>query len=760
MAAEEIVLSIRLQEGIEAKLTVFPESGPSTLCIAQDAEEYGESPYQILEGCSYEYSFEPGSYRLEIISGVVSRSKKYPSTGHITPGIYTGLLAIPVCTAADDLECGQVYFEVRSIKTSYREDYRRMLEDITDKCTSLVMQSNSPVSQLFTQDYSDDPETLYEQFAFIKSLIDTPEFIEGVHRIISDPVTRWKEFEHLVDTRKIGRINNTILKQLISGPNRISLPSDHPLRKNNIDSLPAKVIIADKMETVDTPENRFIKHVLTVFRNFAADIKERLVSGSREYGEASKIEGTLETILQESLFKEVSAPQSLAVSSPVLQRKEGYREVLRVWLMFDVASKLCWKGGDDVYSAGKRNVALLYEYWLFFKLLDLLQETFEIKSDSIEQLIEKTSDGLRLRLKSGKHTPIKGIYDARTRKLNIQFSYNRTFTGENDYPEGGSWTRNMRPDYSLSIWPSEFSEEEAEIQELMVHVHFDAKYKVEHLFDIIGKKSDDPEKEMEEEKLENMKGNYKRADLLKMHAYKDAIRRTSGAYVLYPGSEVYNKTGFHEILPGLGAFPIRPSQTDDGTSELKKFLLDIVQQFINRASQQERTSYQIFDIHKTKDDPRLNETIPERYGGQRVMPPDKIAILVGFCKSEEHYEWIKRNCLYNARMESVRGSIKLEPLMAGAEYLLLHKEGDLISGDLWKITENGPQVFSKDKLIIFSYPEPSQEHYLIYKVSKEIPEELKNVTWDIRKLDAHTGGRGSALPFAVTLKELMEAKVS
>jgi hypothetical protein len=39
----------------------------------------------------------------------------------------------------------------------------------------------------------------------------------------------------------------------------------------------------------------------------------------------------------------------------------------------------------------------------------------------------------------------------------------------------------MRPDYTLSFWPAEFSETEAEKQELIVHIHFDAKYKVQDL---------------------------------------------------------------------------------------------------------------------------------------------------------------------------------------------------------------------------------------------------------------------------------------
>jgi predicted component of viral defense system (DUF524 family) len=66
-----------------------------------------------------------------------------------------------------------------------------------------------------------------------------------------------------------------------------------------------------------------------------------------------------------------------------------------------------------------------------------------------------------------------------------------------------------------------------------VHIHFDAKYKVESLQGIFGKDDN-----LEEENEEQKKGHIQKSiDLLKMHTYKDAIRRTAGAYVLYPGTE-------------------------------------------------------------------------------------------------------------------------------------------------------------------------------------------------------------------------------
>ena len=121
----------------------------------------------------------------------------------------------------------------------------------------------------------------------------------------------------------------------------------------------------------------------------------------------------------------------------------------------------------------------------------------------------------------------------------------------------------MRPDYSLSFWPFGITEKEAEEQELITHIHFDAKYKVENkLKDFIEQIEIKNDNEyLNEEKKENRSGIYKNADLLKMHAYKDAIRRTGGSYVLYPGYKSVKQKGFHEIIPGLGAFPVRPSKT-------------------------------------------------------------------------------------------------------------------------------------------------------------------------------------------------------
>ena len=74
------------------------------------------------------------------------------------------------------------------------------------------------------------------------------------------------------------------------------------------------------------------------------------------------------------------------------------------------------------------------------------------------------------------------------------------------------------------------------------------------------------QEEVEDDKQDSLTNTYKRGDLLKMHTYNDAIRRTVGSYVLYPGdfdSKTKNYRLFEEVLPGVGAFAIKPSiQTD------------------------------------------------------------------------------------------------------------------------------------------------------------------------------------------------------
>ena len=742
------------EEKVGLVLEILEKWGETLFDEEQESLENNEARYQLLEGCFYDFEINDPEYSLEPIQGnIIQPHRKHPNMGTLAPNIYVGTLYLNLLKKGVDLPVKKISLEVRSRKTGYRDDYRDMLEYITEKCTDLLLQINSPVFQNFEPNFEKDisEEVLYQRFIFLKSIIGTSEFHEAVHRIVSFPNTKWEEETELKDVRNIRRFSRSAVSEIIKGKNRIKIPTSHPLVSYGLDSVPAKILSSRKVDSLDTPENRFIKYALETFLKFCVEInvKAKKLNGQSQLSkESDRLVIELENHLHHTIFNEISAPRLLKLNSPVLQRKEGYREVLRVWLMFDLAAKLIWKGGEDVYEGGKKDIATLYEYWLFFKLLEILQHLFEVEPKQLETLISIKDEGLNVNLKQGKSTALQGIFNSGNRKFHVQFNYNRSFKGKNNYPDSGSWTTTLRPDYTLSVWPDGIGIEQAEEEELIVHIHFDAKYKVDNILQIT-----DQEEGLDEEKTANRKGIYKNADLLKMHAYKDAIRRTGGAYILYPGTTPIERKGFHEIIPGLGAFPVRPSKMDDGTRELETFIKRVIDHFINRASQREKIALRSYEVYKSspRDGDGVNEFLPEPYGVNRALIPDETYVLVGYYKSPEHLTWIEKEKKYNFRTGTGNGSLALDFQTVSSKYLLLHTAGDKDSAKLWKIVSKGPKVYSKSDLVNLRYPIPNHEFYLVIDLEPVTDKELIGRNWKFKSLENYKKGNASAVPFTGSL---------
>lgn len=745
-------------DGIVAtRMTIYP-SGPLWRIPAAEATEYGEEPLQLQENGRYEYELSVIGLSLhaETGNGVVrpNINPKQSHCGTIEPGLNTGRLALVVQNGEGKV-VGKAALEVRSLKVDYRDHYRQMMSDITERCVSLLLDLRSPTALRFVPDPGKSADTIHQRFAFLRSLIGSRPFRDALHRITNHPHRSWEPEETIRDVRRGFRPDSHSIKQLAKGSRRVPLPNSHSL-KQSVPSLPERITVYRNVQTDDTPENRFIMFALQSFTSFLNKMRHKLEvlgngADARLRAEIKSLESELELTLSAEIFRGVSPPDMLPLGSPVLQRKEGYREVLQAWLKFDMAARLVWHGGDDVYGAGQRDIATLYEYWVFFKLLDIVAVIFELDKPAVDSLIEETSDGFGLKLKSGRHLAIRGTFDSAGRKLCIEFSYNRTFSESKKRGVTGSWTKNMRPDYTLSLWPSEFSPEDAELQELMVHVHFDAKYRVEKLTELFG--SDDADAEERQEG----RGTWKRADLLKMHAYRDAIRRTQGAYILYPGNDKPAKyNGFSELLPGLGAFVLKPGT---GDAVLSKFIRDVVEHVCDRATSRERQSYHVYHANKEPAGHPIVQLIPECELDSKLRhtPPAETIVLVGWCRSDDHRKWIVKEKLYNCRMDTTAGSLRLKPEIAGARYLLLHGEGAKAIPGLFRISSKGPRVISKEALKKREYPgEPQHDNYLIFDV--EVATEFESFDWDYSKLDTRQENRKSAWPYAVTLAELLATR--
>jgi predicted component of viral defense system (DUF524 family) len=753
---QELRIPVILNNGDPIEVILYADVENSLINIGRySAEEYNESPYQLKEGCFYEYQL-PDHYRLKEIKDLARSFRSNPSNGSITPGTYTGGITLNIL-GPDENHCGSIELEVCSVKTGYHDDYRKMLDDIAEYSTELLLQHSSPASHKFIPDHTVDPKTLYQRFAFLRSIILSEEFRDSVHKIISNPVTTWIGEDIPVDIRNAKRFDGSALRQIASARQRIPLPAGHPVRISNplLESVPGKMLFSRKKESVDTHENRFIKYVLQTFASDIGDIRERFNKEDRSYREASQLISVLEDSLSHSLFSEISPIRTLTQNSQVLQRKEGYREIYRAWLNYDLAAKLAWKGGDDIYSAGKRDVAALYEYWLFFKLTALITEIFKLPVLTLSDLIKDSDNGLELQLKSGREFSMCGHYEQGGRKLCVKFSYNKTFSRskapEPAYPAGGSWTMQMRPDYSLSLWPADFTEKEAEEQESIIHIHFDAKYRIDKFYKLLGRDEDreETDDEIDAVKRKERDGEFKRADMLKMHAYKDAIRRSAGAYILYPGDKTEKMRGFREIVPGLGAFPVSPSSGETGMSEVRKFIEEVLRHYVNRTSDREKMSYQTYSIHGSKNAGFMHEPVPEKYNNNRTAPPSEIHVLVGYYHDNQE-EWIKKNGLYN-----IRFSDKITPEMISVKYVLLHQK-EAVTGDLWEVIAPAPEFRSAEDMVQSGYSTSTKkEGYFVYSIKKCNSDEFKNVFWDIRKLK----GFKEYKPFTTSLDNLFKSVI-
>ena len=748
------------------KLLVYPQSSNATVFEEMDPQE-GESKWQLVEGEEYEYAFE-GDYHFKEHE-LIRPSKSSPSRGWIKTGIHVGSLTLTVTNDADFV--AEVSFEVRSVKMDYRKDYKTMLHDITSHFTDLVMMQGAPVTQRFEVDVNEDSRTLYQQFAFMKSLVDSEEFEEALNKILYNPIHKWTGTIIEKDICSVKKLGRQELKQIATSKNRLPLGEGITIG-DHIDSVPRRLSVSYKKDTVDVTENRFVKFVLQSFSSFCSIIQQCKNASPRLKTEAELTANKLTGWLSRSFFLDVSNLQTMTLNSPALQRKEGYREVLQAWMMSKLAAQITWKGGDNVYQAGKRNVAALYEYWVFFKLLDIVKETFhlELTEEDEKKLVKTDKDHINLELKQGHMKMIGGQFREASRTLNVRLYYNRTFSTSDQLDKSGSWTTAMRPDYTLSIWSGNIKENEAEEQDLIVHIHFDAKYKLNrillnerelddtHTFEDEDAELSEEDLLMNQEKKEEEKGIYKRVDLLKMHAYKDAIRRTSGAYILYPGSENKSLKGFHEILPGLGAFCLSPNSIEKDSKEIEHFLHDILEHMLNRASQRERMSYHTYEIYKNEPSV-VCEPMPEPYGNDRNLVPEETFVLLGSYKDENHLQWILKNNIYNARTGTRTGSLRLKKEITGAKYVFLHKGDTQL---LLRLSDKGPRVMSKEDLEKKPYRNlytPSRLYYVVFDLnSNEMENEFKDVKWNISQMikDGIIGeGHLSAEPEGISLATLM-----
>jgi len=287
------------------------------------------------------------------------------------------------------------------------------------------------------------------------------------------------------------------------------------------------------IETIDTPENRFVLNVAWRFLA-ALDALTRAAWYGDRISEQNRwlfefVRSELTTFVQDRQFQDVGQLERIPAASRVLQRRDGYREVTHPWFSFQRARQPLFDRLQHAIDI--RDVATLYEYWVFFELAAQIGAALGVAG----QLVAKpraVSDSL--------HGVTHGTcyrYDGFG-----ELFYNRQEQGYSGIA--------LRPDY---LWVPKDGRA----------VAFDAKFRMN--YGVLETNDDD---------IAQTIYTAKEDDLVKMHAYRDAID-VRAAVILYPGSPSCfrrsDKTRIpitiadilnDESLTGVGEIAMSPMMTE------------------------------------------------------------------------------------------------------------------------------------------------------------------------------------------------------
>lgn len=620
-------------EALDPDNPAFPEIRPGVKAHAGPASaterasiELAENAdgllIRLLETKRYEWEVV-GVEGAEVSSSLESLPRKQWSkrrvktlSGAFTVVNHLGMADFRIRTGASDRRFA---LEITSAKLEYHTEFRQITEDIADFCQQLLLDWDGPTSLKFTNDPEVAARITLEKFLFLRSILPPERLEEWLEIIQRRPNSRLVQETAWSPTSAAGSLDWL--------RNPAAMARDWQRGPQGGRPLPGQVLDVRKEDSVDTPANRFLKFALTEFRDLCREVIEKHPGALSLVHEARELAGCLDAVLARPFFRHPGPLTRLPLDNPTLQRRDGYREILRAWLLTQAASILAWDQTEESYGGPTRNVATLYEYWVFLQIHQILDEMPEVSrdtdnpapADDAEPFLQIKDGEVVINLKRGAKTCAPFTVHLPTGMvLKLHLYYERTFQMQTGATEPASYSRQFKPDYTLVVFPSRFPNEvDAATDGKVAYVHFDAKYRAENLKMIFGELADE---DLDDEKQQGKAAStYQRGDLLKMHTYNDAVRQTAGSYVLYPGSDAATRMSkFHEILPGVGAFVLKPGN-DACRNALKEFLMNV---FKHQADQ--FTQFR----HFTDVQHAVVREEPTAYGGGKTYRPGAACVLV------------------------------------------------------------------------------------------------------------------------------------
>lgn len=439
--------------------------------------------------------------------------------------------------------------EIELVSRKWTESqFDAMLRELTEVAAALPFSRRAGSGLPYERVHLPERPVPYHAFIYLRYALSEnaplhDRFDLALREVVSKPHRRLVAAKRLVPIERARTVGTRGLLRALTSPwewHELSDDNGSTVAAALHGRVPQRIEEEHRHQSVDTAENRFVRAVLELGHGIIEETKRQVASWSqlaarqRVLQDCGQMLRVLDPLRAHALWREVGPMVQFPGSSTVLQRRYGYREVLRHFVRLRLVSRipLADAAVDDLLAM--KDVATLYELWCFFAVVR-----------AIERVLGRASEADPPEIADGQLSAPWGFRVAW--RDGTEVLYNARFARASSRR---ATSLPLRPDVCLRV---------ADGPNRGLHL-FDAKFRLQILQ---GMDADDDDT-----------STFKREDLYKMHTYRDAIPEASSVWIMYPGTDgAYFPAGDCPagVYDGVGVIPAGP-----GTMELDEMIAKLV----------------------------------------------------------------------------------------------------------------------------------------------------------------------------------------
>lgn len=423
-------------------------------------------------------------------------------------------------------------------------EFDALLADLTKQMLALPFSATQSAALPHDRSIADRDDVVLHAFIYARQILLAADraLRSALAVVVRDPHRRFSPERARVELVSARRVDARTIARIAMGTGGVERATGHAahskLARELRGHLPLDVDVPRVENTFDTAENRFVLEFIRQLRGII-DRVDRIARSkttsaafwTRVRHDCEAMRHALGPFERHDMWIGIGRMGHVPIGSSVLQRRRGYKEILRHHLALRAAARIPIDRTAVERLLGLKDVATLYELWCYFAVVDAVGKVMGRGPDRADSM--KVNEEVDLG-----HGFCVGWDGGPT------VYYNLSFTPGKPAPFCSASLR-LRPDIIVEI-------ERDGLRELHA---FDAKLRLDGVPPAVEKHGS------EDDDGETNPLSFKNDDIAKMHAYRDALPYVRSARVLYPGNEACEFPALERDArdtDGVGAVPLVP----------------------------------------------------------------------------------------------------------------------------------------------------------------------------------------------------------